>query len=86
MAVGLSKAQHLPNCFETKKEVQRRRNCDHYNESVHVHFDKILPRVIFFKFLGNILTIRVNFPRISEFLATTLPSSAADEVSGAADG
>ena len=30
-------------------------------------------------------TIRVNFSRIGEFLATTLPSSAADEVSGAAD-
>ena len=30
-------------------------------------------------------TIRVNFPRISEFLATALPLSAADEVSGAAD-
>ena len=30
-------------------------------------------------------TIRVNFPRIGEFLATTLPSSAADEVSGAAN-
>jgi len=30
-------------------------------------------------------TIRVNFSLIGEFLATTLPSSAADEVSGAAD-
>ena len=30
-------------------------------------------------------TIWVNFSRIGEFLATTLPSSAADEVSGAAD-
>ena len=30
------------------------------NESVHVHFDKILPRVIF-NFLGNILTIWVIF-------------------------
>ena len=30
-------------------------------------------------------TIRGNFSRIGEFLATTLPSSAADEVSGAAD-
>ena len=39
----------------------------------------------FFNFLGIILTIWVNFPRIGEFLATALPSSAADEVSGAAD-
>ena len=35
--------------------------------------------------MGNIITIWVNFSRIGEFLATTLPSSAADEVSGAAD-
>ena len=36
----------------------------------------------FFNFLGNILTIRVNFSRIGEFLATALPSSAADLRSG----